>query len=118
MYLLLWRAYQLAQQDGSIPLGQVTPQKIDQADITGALGVNVVERLVLEMRDPTKKLGRPEGRPNAAFKRLEEELAGEDHISNSGSESGDGASLGWRVEEVIQAAEVGVTQIGTRRSIV
>jgi hypothetical protein len=85
-------------------------------DITGALGVNVVERWVLEMR--AKKEGRPEGRPNAALKRLEQELAGEDHIANSGSESGDRASLGWRVEEVIQAAEVGVTQIGTRRSIV
>jgi hypothetical protein len=52
------------------------------------------------------------------LKRLEEELAGEDHIANSGSESGDSASLGSGVEEVIEAAEVGVTQIGARRSIV
>jgi|ERR1700722_13884030 hypothetical protein len=101
-----------------IRASQVTPQKIDQTDITGALGVNVVERWVLEMRDPTKKEGRPGGRPNAVLKRLEEELAGEDHIANSGSESGDRASLGRGVEEVIEAAEVGVTQIGTRRSIV
>jgi hypothetical protein len=81
-------------------------------DITGALGVNVVERWALEMR------GRPEGRPNVALKQLEENLSGEDHVANSGSESGDSASLGRGVEEVIEAAGVGVTQIGARSSVV
>jgi hypothetical protein len=85
-------------------------------DITGALGVNVVELWALEMR--AKKEGRPEGRPNAAFKRLEEKLAGEDHIANSGSESGDGASASCVEEVVIEVAGVGVTQIGARSSIV
>ena len=65
-----------------------------------------------------QKNGRPEGRPNVALKQLEENLAGEDHIANSGSETGDGASASCVEEVVIEVAGVGVTQIGARSSIV
>src|SRR5271170_6331867 len=84
----------------------------------GTIATVVPANISRPVGDPTKKEGRPEGRPNAVLKWLEEELAGEDHIANSGSESRDSASLGSGVEEVIEAAEVGVTQIGSRRSIV
>ena len=55
--------------------------------------------------------------PNAALKQLEENLACEDHIANSGPESGDEASAGGGEEEVIEVAGAGVTQIGARSPI-